>query len=62
MRIHVYAYMAKKFYISIGEYEIKQEIKKLVKRVLRDSLTFQWIKSIVEDEVRKLVKINIRGR
>ncbi|KKM60143.1 hypothetical protein LCGC14_1544860 [marine sediment metagenome] len=54
--------MVKKFWISISEYEIKCEIKKIVKQVLRDTLTFKWIEKIVKEEVQKLVRINLRGK
>jgi hypothetical protein len=47
-------------WIKIDDKTIMAEVKALVKRVLRDSLTFKWIREVVEDEVRRLVRISFK--
>jgi len=46
-------------YIKIKDEEIQKEVKVLVKKILRDMVTLKWIREVVEDEVRKLVRIRI---
>lgn len=49
-------------WIRISDKEIENELKVLIKKVLRDMVTFKWIREVVEDEVRKLVRITIGGK
>ena len=46
--------------VSVGEKDIKKEIQRIVYDVLQKDISMRWIRDVVEDEVRKQVKISVK--
>lgn len=47
-------------WVKVNDKSLEAGVKDLVKKVLKDNLTYRWIKDVVEDEIRKIVKVNIQ--
>ena len=45
--------------LRIDEKEIKTQLSKIIKDILQQEVSMRWCKEIIEDEIRKKVKIDI---
>ena len=52
----------KKMYITLklDEKEIRNQLAKLFREMLKRDISMHWIKSIIAEEIRKQVKIDIK--
>jgi len=49
-------------FIKIEDKEIEKELKVLIKKILKDQISYKWLKDVVEDEIRKVVRVSIKKR
>lgn len=47
-------------FIKIEDKEIKKEIEKLVRESIKKILNYPYVKNIVEDEIRKKVRVEVK--
>ena len=45
--------------LRLDEKEIKTQLAKIIKDILQQEVSMRWVKEIIEDEIRKKVKIDI---
>lgn len=47
-------------WIKIKDKEIEREVKRLIRGLLKDMITYKWIREVIEAETEKIIKQRIR--